>query len=127
MAIVVDSSSGDQSPAIIVAGSGYDFTSTLSDEAGLYDLTGLTVVVSVRAEGAHRTPIDPDLEAIETTLYDAENGVVRWAMTPEMSTLLAPAGTSSLTALTPYVAIYRVVEDDVESLPLRFHVRLGIG
>jgi hypothetical protein len=124
--IIVDSESGSQSPSIVVAGDAATFTNTLTASGEAYDLTAKTVTATVRREEGSQIPIDDDLEDISVSIADADAGDVVWIMTAAMSALLAPPNTSSLTATVPYVCIYKVVEDEVQSLPMRFLVRIGI-
>jgi hypothetical protein len=110
------------SEQIVVAGSAFQFSNTLTIDGSAYNLTGKTVKITLRREDAPSIILDSTLEDHAVTVTTPLTGAVTATITAAESAYLSPevykAGRT-----VPYVAQYKVVEDNYFAPLLRFHVR----
>lgn len=116
-AVIVDSGS------VIVSGGAAILDDTLTKDGATYDLTGKTVVVTIRAEADHATVINAALEDVAVTVDDPTNGGVTVALTTTMTGYLGPPAVAGPSAVAYYLAQFKVVTDNYFPQLLRFGVR----
>lgn len=117
MATVVESGS------VIVAGSSVIFQNTLTKDSVTYDLTGKSVVATIRREDNPGTAIHETLEDEAVTLVTPATGVVSLTLSVAQTTLLAPPSYLQATSVIYYLLQYRVTTDNFYPSLLRFGVR----
>lgn len=120
MATVVESGS------VIVAGSSVIFQNTLTKDSVTYDLTGKSVVATIRREDTPGTVIDASLEDEAVTLVTPATGVVSLTLSVAQTTLLAPPSYLAATSVVYCLLQYRVTTDNFYPSLLRFGVRLRL-
>lgn len=112
---------------VIRAGSAATFLNTLTKDGATYNLTGKTVVATIRATQRPNAVIDATLEDMAVTLSTAASGIVTFSLTAVMSALLSPGSGVLADAITYYDVAYKVTTDDyLVSQLLRFGVTRGL-
>jgi hypothetical protein len=136
MPIVVNSLDSDSKPLVITQGSAFNLDYTLTKDGATYNLTGKTVVCTIRAEGAPQTVLDttPASAFEDRTItvgggtVSAANGGCYNAVSAVESAELGPTGTSvSVDEITWYIVQTKVSTDSyLATEVLRFGIRKGI-
>jgi len=107
----------------VVQGGKFILDNVLKLDGAAYNLTGKTVVCTIRREDEPGTVIDTDLEDISAAIDSAIGGEVSVVVTAAMSALLNPALTTEADVRDAFLAQYRVDPDKYYPQLLRFYVR----
>ena len=111
------------SEVTVVAGGRFDFDNVLTKDGGVYDLTDKTVRLTIRSEDAPASIVDATLEDMVVTVDDPTAGGVAIQVTSVMSNKLALTTQYPVITTVPYLAQYKVIEDECYPQLLRFHAR----
>lgn len=106
---------------VVAAGGAVIFDNTLTKDGATYDLTGFTVVATIRKETAPTAVVDASLEDITVTVDDPTNGGVTFTLDAATTALLTTEG--GPTRITDYLMQYHVTTDDAYPAVFRFGVR----
>ena len=116
MAEIVDSGK------VIVSGSAATFTVTITKDDAVYDLTGKTVVATIRAEDDDRSVVDAALEDMAVTVPAGVLGATTRALSEAMSATLSGPRRGEPDAVKNYLVQYHVTTDSYYPQLLRFGV-----
>lgn len=119
MAEIVDSGK------VIASGSAATFSNTITKDDATYNLTGKTVVATIRSETDDRSVVDASLEDIAVT-NSGIVGAVSFALTEAMGLKLAGPRRGEADSVENYLVQYHVTTDSYYPQLLRFGVRRAL-
>lgn len=96
----------------LVAGGAVTLDLALTKENAVYNLTGKTVVATIRRQDNDAGVIDASLEDMAVTVDDPTNGGVTLALSAAHTTLLAPPAYLPSTSYVYYLIQFKVTTDN---------------
>lgn len=109
---------------IVVAGSEFVLVPTFTKDGAVYNLTGKTVRITIRAEASPDAVVNAALEDMSVTLTSPTTGVGQVTVSTTDSGYLAPRIEGAAWRTVAYLVQGKVVEDNYQTTTLlRFKAR----